>query len=262
MKAIDCTIGILTWNSRKLLEGCLDSIFKSQVKSTIEVIVVDNNSQDETIEMLKKEYRQVVLIENSQNVGVAPARNQILKAAKGRYIMILDVDTLVEPDAIDILIRKMDDNPDVAIGGPKLVYRNKTLQLSCRPFPSPMNIMIEGTFLRDYFPNSRFVKKYNLEDWDHATTREVDWMYGACLLIRKERLKDIGLFDERFFYLYEDIDLCFSARKQGLKIVYFPQATVVHFLERERKNIFHKKIRTHLNSIILYLLKDYYGIIS
>lgn len=262
MEQIDSTIGIITWNSKELLKGCLNSIYGNHCHSSIEVVVVDNDSGDGTKEMLKQNYPQVTLVENSQNLGVAPARNQIIEKARGRYIIFLDVDTKLEPNAIDVLIKKMDENPDASIGGPKLIYGNGTLQLSCRPFPSPMNIFIEGTFLRDYFPNSRFVKKYTLEDWNHSDTREVDWMYGACLIVRRKSLEKIGFFDEHFFYLYEDIDFCFRAKKLGMKVIYFPQATVIHYLERERKSVFHRKIIIHIKSISRYLLKDYYGLIN
>ncbi len=254
-KEFDCTIGILTWNSKELLKGCLDSIFNEKISHAFQVIVIDNNSEDGTKELVRKNYPSVLLIENSRNLGVSPARNQIIEAANGRYIIFLDVDTLVKAGSIDILTESMDSNPDVAIGGPKLVYEDGSLQLSCRPFPSLLNIAIEGTFLRQYFPNNRYVKEYTMEDWDHSETREVDWMYGASLIVRKESLESIGGFDERFFYLYEDIDICFRAKKLGMKVAYFPQAVVVHFLRRERKKLFHGMICSHIKSICLYLLK-------
>jgi GT2 family glycosyltransferase len=154
----------------------------------------------------------------------------------------------------------MDRNPQVAIGGPKLVYKDGGLQLSCRPFPHPLNIAIEGTFLKKYLPNSRFVKEYTMEEWDHATQREVDWMYGACLIIRKEALHELGLFDPNFFYLYEDIDLCYRAKKLGWRILYVPEAVICHHLEREERSIFNRTIFVHVRSIIRYLSLDYLGL--
>ena len=94
-----------------------------------------------------------------------------------------------------------------------------------------------------------------MEDWDHDAIREVDWMYGAGLIIRRESLDTIGLFDERFFYLYEDVDICLRTKKLGFKVMYIPQATIVHFLERERKGMFHPRIVSHVNSIFRYLTK-------
>lgn len=254
----DATIGILTYKSRDMLEGCLNSILSHHWSRRYEIIVVDNCSQDGTTEMVEQKYPAVWLIKNSSNKGVAPARNQIIKEASGNFIIFLDVDTLVHPESLDTLIQVMESHLETAIGGPKLVYRDGKIQLSCRPFPSLLNIIIEGTFLRDWFPNSKFVKNYTMEDWPHDKMREVDWMYGAALIIRRGALEKIGLFDESFFYLYEDIDICFRAKKAGYKIYYIPQATVTHFLERERKGIFHKKIHYHIRSILIYLFKDYY----
>lgn len=256
------TIGIITWKSKALLKQLLDSIMQNIRTVNYEVIIVDNASFDGTVEMINKEYSQMTLVENQVNIGVAPARNKIFKIARGRYILILDVDTKVLPGAVETLTEVMNAYPDIAIGGPKLIYGNGNLQLSCRPFPSLSNIVIEGTFLRNWFPNSRFIKEYTMEDWDHNKIKEVDWMYGACLIIRKESLGTIGFFDEKFFYLYEDVDLCFRAKKKGLKVMYIPDATIIHFLERERKGLFHPRIATHIKSIFRYLLKDRYGLLE
>jgi GT2 family glycosyltransferase len=256
---LDTTIGLVTWKARDLLRQCLDSLEAGLDGLFGEVWVVDNDSRDGTLEMLQERYPTVSVIKNSANNGVARARNQIINRARGRYLIFLDVDTRVLPGALKTLVKVMDQHPEAAIGGPKVFYGDGTLQLSCRPFPSPLNILIEGTFLRDYFPNSRFVKDYTMEEWDHAELREVDWMYGACLIIRRGILDRLGYFDEGFFYLYEDIDLCLRAKKLGMKVIYIPQAEVIHYLERERKSIFHTRIVVHIRSILRYLRKDYYG---
>lgn len=257
--SIDITIGIITWKAKKLLKQLLDSIQTNVNGVDHEVIVLDNQSADGTVEMIENDYPDIRLVKNPSNEGVAPARNKIFRLAKGKYIVILDVDTEVLPRSIETLLEAMEAHPDVAIGGPKLVYGDGRLQLSCRPFPTLLNIIIEGTFLKNWFPESNAVKDYTLEDWDHADMREIDWMYGACLIIRSESLKTIGFFDENFFYLYEDVDLCFRAKKLGFKVMYIPEATVIHFLEREEKGLFHPRIRSHIKSVFRYLLKDYYG---
>lgn len=254
------TIGILTYHSKDLLKGLLDSILGESWKYPYEIVVVDNNSADDTVPMLEERYPSVRLVKNAVNRGVAPARNQIFRMSESEFVIILDVDTVVHPGSLDTLVDTMKARPDAAIAGPKLVYGDGRLQHSCRPFPSPLNIAIEGTFLREWFPKSRFVKEYTLEDWDHAERREVDWMYGAALVIRKSVLDEIGYFDEGFFYLYEDIDLCFRVKKSGYTILYDPHAVVTHFLPRERKGMFHNRIGIHCRSIIRYLLKDYYGL--
>jgi GT2 family glycosyltransferase len=254
------TIGILTWRSRDLLKGLLESIRRNRWEYSYEIVVVDNNSEDDTISMIEKDWPSVRLVRNPVNRGVAPARNQIFRMSEREFVIILDVDTEVHAGSLDALVRTMRAHPDAGIAGPKLVYGDGRLQHSCRPFPSPWNIAIEGAFLRDWFPRSRFVKEYTMEDWDHGELREVDWMYGAALIIRKSVLDQVGHFDEGFFYLYEDIDLCFRVKKSGIKILYDPQAVVTHFLPRERKGIFHERFRIHCRSILRYLLKDYYGL--
>lgn len=256
----DLSIGILTYKSPDLLKNVLQSIHETRGEIDLEVIVIDNASGDNTPEMVREEFPWVNYIYNEVNGGVAVGRNQIVNEAKGRYICFLDCDTKVLPNALQVLLETMEANPDVSIGAPKLFYGDGSLQLSCRPFPSPLNIVIEGTFLRDYFPNSRFVKNYTLEDWDHNEIREIDWMYGAAMIFRREVFDQIGLFDEGFFFQYEDIDICFRARKEAnLKIIYIPDSHIIHYLERERKSVLHNKIHIHVRSIMRYLRKDYYG---
>jgi len=260
---MDITIGIITWNARELLRQLLDSVFLSIQSVSFEVVVVDNGSSDGTLEMLRESYPEVVRVENPENRGVAPARNQLMRASRGRYILSLDVDTTLYPNgAVETLVSVMDRHPEAAIGGPKLVYKDGSLQLSCRPFPSPLNILLEGTSLKKYVPGSRFVRDYTLEDWDHGSLREVDWMYGAALVIRTSLLPTIGSLDEGFFYLYEDIDLCFQARRKGYKVLYIPEAVICHHLEREERPLFAKTLRIHLRSIRRYLLKDYVRLLA
>lgn len=254
------TIGILTYHSQDLLRGLLESIFGTPWRYDYEIVVVDNASGDGTLDMVRKRWPSVRLVENPVNRGVAPARNQIFQMSQCEFVIILDVDTVVHPGSLDGLVDTMREHPDAGIAGPKLVYGDGRLQLSCRPFPSPFNIAIEGTFMRDWFPRSRFVKEYTLEEWDHASLREVDWMYGAALILRKSVLDRVGLFDEGFFYLYEDIDLCFRVRKAGIKVLYDPRAVVTHFLPRERRGLFHGRIGVHIRSITRYLMKDYLGL--
>ena len=156
------TLGILTWRSKDLLRGLLESIRSYRWEYPYETIVVDNASGDDTVAMIEKEFPEVRLVKNAENRGVAPARNQIFRMSECEYVIILDVDTVVHPGSLDTLVRTMREHPEAAITGPKLVYGDGRLQLSCRPFPSPFNIAIEGAFLRDWFPRSRFVRDYKI----------------------------------------------------------------------------------------------------
>ncbi|NQU07515.1 MAG: glycosyltransferase family 2 protein [Candidatus Abyssubacteria bacterium] len=254
---MDISIAIITWNSKGLLTQLLDSIRSDADDLGKEIIVVDNHSEDGTIEEIEKNYPEVLLIKNPTNEGVTKARNALLENANGKYILYLDVDTRVLPGAVSALVKAMDEHPDAVIGGPKLLYEDLSLQLSCRPFPSPLNILIEGTILSKYFPNSKYVTEYSMCRWDHAELREVDWMYGAALIIRRNEMDEIGLFDEGYFYLYEDIDYCYRARRLGKKVIYIPQAEIIHFFERESRNPLNRTLSVHIQSILRYLRKDY-----
>ncbi len=259
---IDLTIGISTWNQKALLAQLLDSIYESVKNLSFDIMVVANGSQDGTVEMVREQYPDVDLTVFKENIGIGGARKHLLEKARGRYILSLDVDTTLFPNgAVEILVSTMDKHPEAAIGGPKLVYKDGSLQLSCRPFPSPMNIVMEGTFLRNCFLNSRFVKNYTMEEWAHDSLREVDWMYGAALIIRTSLLDEV-VYDSNFRHKYEDMDHCFQARKAGYKVLYIPEALICHHLEVENKFDFSKALVDHIRSMGRYLFKDYVKMIA
>ncbi len=259
---MDLAICISTWNQKALLEQLLDSIYESVKNVSFNIMVVANGSQDGTVEMVREKYPEVNLTVFKENIGIGGARKHLLENARGRYILSLDVDTTLFPNgAVETLVATMDKHPDAAIGGPKLVYKNNSLQLSCRPFPSPLNIVMEGTFLRKYFSNSRFVKEYTMEDWDHDSLREVDWMYGAALIIRTSLLDKV-VYDPNFRHKYEDMDHCFQARKAGYKVLYIAEALICHHLEVENKFDFSKALVDHIRSMTRYLVKDYLKMIA
>ncbi len=256
----DVTLGIITWNAQGLMRQLLDSIRANVRGVSYEIVVVDNDSKDGTKDMLRAEYPEVRLFENERNVGVGPARNRLLNVSRGRYVLSLDNDTtILDNDAVARLVRVMDAHPKCAVGGPKLVYKNGALQLSCRPFPRPLNILFEGTALRKWFGRTHWVLDYTLEDWDHATLREIDWMYGAALIIRRSLLPEVGLFDEGFFYLYEDVEFCLRAKHLGYSVLYIPEAVICHHLEREGRSVLSKTLKVHVRSILRYFRRLYLG---
>lgn len=236
----------------------LDSLVSRSWRYRYRWVVVDNGSRDGSPDEIIRRFPAVHLIRNRQNLGVA-ARNQILQAADGRYVCFLDADTRMVETALDTLVQTMDGRPEIALAGPKLVYEDGRLQLSCRSFPSFFHILCEGTPLRKLFGRTAFVRAYTMEDWHHGEDREVDWVYGACLICRREVLEALRGFDPAFRFKYEDVDLCFRAKEAGLKTFYIPQATVVHFLHGEQKGFWHPLLLTHIRSATRYLLKDYYG---
>lgn len=253
----DVTIGIATWNAADLLRDCLNSISQNVSGLTYEVVVVDNGSADKTPKMMRKEFSSFTYIRNEVNEGVAKARNKCLDIAKSRYVILLDVDTIILPGSFEKLIDVMDRNPDVGIGGPKLLNPDGSLQMSCRTFQTPLTVIFRGTFLGKLFPNAASVKGHLMAEWGHMETRPVDWLLGACHVIRQEILSDIGKLDERFSYLYEDVEYCWRARKKGWQVLYIPQSQITHVYQRQSARGFNRMTLKHIRSIIRFMTIRY-----
>ena len=247
---------ILTWNSKEMLRLCLNSLYSSLKVSEYEVIVVDNGSQDSTTEMISNNFPEIKLIKNTSNKGVAPARNQGLQIAQGKYLLLLDVDTTVAVGTIDVLIDYLDKHSTIGLVGPKLFYPDGQLQYSCRKFPTVWTkvlrrvpIKVAGRFLIDELYKS----------WDHNSVREVDYVIGACQLIRRKAIEEIGYLDDAMFYGAEDVDYCLRLQKAGWKVVYNPHAIVIHKEQRiTKKRLFSKITWKHILSLMRYFHKHHY----
>ncbi|MCG2722947.1 MAG: glycosyltransferase family 2 protein [Thermodesulfovibrionales bacterium] len=255
----DLTIGIATWNAAGLLRDCLSSIRQNVNGLTYEVVVADNGSVDDTPKIMTEEFPEFHYIRNEVNEGVASARNKCLQRADSKYVIVLDVDTIILPDSFQVLMDVMEQNPRVGIGGPKLLNPDRTVQLSCRTFQTPLTVLFRGTPLGKAFPRSHFVKDHLMTDWDHENMRPVDWMMGACHIIRRETLEDIGLLDEGFFYLYEDVEYCWRAKKKGWDVLYIPQSRIIHIYQRQSAAKFNVMTLRHIQSICRFLRIRYLG---
>jgi len=253
--SVDISVVIATWNAESFLEVCLHSIYENTLKVSFEMVVVDNASVDGTLKMLAA-FPEIKVIKNQTNRGVAPARNQGMKEAKGRYILLLDADTTVKPEALDVLVEFMDKNPQVGLAGPKLVSSKGELQLTCRHFPTIFSKVLR----RVPFSLAReLLKKEFLADWAHDSVREVDYVIGACQIIRREVFEDVSLLDERIFYGPEDIDYCIRMWRKGWAVCYNPSATVVHYEQRATKKQFFSSLTwLHLKGLAYYFLKYHY----
>jgi len=249
------SVVILTWNSTNVLGACLTSLSQGLMAHLHEVIVVDNGSRGLTPAALRAEFPWMRLVINRKNRGVAPARNQGIRVAQGEYVILLDDDTVVQPKAFDHLISYLDEHPDVGLCGPKLVDPQGQLQLSCRLFPT-----LGDKLVRRF--SSAFSQRVSCEvemaDWDHGSVREVDYVIGACQAIRRAALAEVGLLDERIFYGPEDIDLCLRMREAGWRVVYNPQAVVVHRERRAARSLFSPLGWRHLWGVVYYFYKHQY----
>lgn len=190
--------------------------------------MVDNGSIDQTTKIIEELYPQVNLIQNKKNLGYAKANNQGIEEAKGEYILLLNPDTQVLEDALSLMYEFMEENPKIGALGPKLLNPNKTIQSSCREFPTFSTLIWEFTGLSRLFPKSRVFGRWRMGYFDFDEPREVEQPMGSCLMFRRETLEDVGVFDENFVMFFNDVDLCFRIKKKGWKIYFYPEAKVIH----------------------------------
>lgn len=252
---IKTTVGIVTWNSIGKIDLLLESFFRFHDGDQYKIIVSDNGSEDGTVEMIRDRFPQVAVIENHENLGVAKARNKTLRQREGNYTALLDDDLEFHDAALETLSERLEAFPDVAVSSPKLLYPDGGLQLSCRTFQTIAPIIMRGSVLGKYFPDSKIIRKHLMMDTDHDKEQFVDWTLGACHLIRNTHLDQIGELDEKYFYLYEDVDFCFRAKKNGLKVLYVPSTIVTHHYRRKSARSFNKMTTFHIRSILRYFWK-------
>jgi GT2 family glycosyltransferase len=226
---MDLSIIIVTWNSEEFIRNCLDSIFLSQGNFSSEVIVVDNNSSDETGKIVEQLYPQVNLIQNKKNSGYAKANNQGIEEASGEYILLLNPDTQILEDSLSLMYGVMEENPDIGALGPKLLNPDKSIQASCREFPTFSTLIWEFSGLSRLFPRSRVFSRWRMGYFDFDKQRETDQPMASCLMLRRTTLEDVGAFDENFVMFFNDVDLCFRIKKEGWKIWFYPEAKVIHY---------------------------------
>jgi len=213
---VDLTVVILNWNTCALLEKCLRSLVCPHRGIDVEIIVVDNASGDNSREMVRREFPQINLIVNRKNIGFGAGNNVALPHARGRYVLFLNSDTVVMNGALRAMVGYADAHTDIGILGPKLLNGDGSLQYSCRRYPNLATGFFRNTPLGRLFPRNRFATDYLMLDWDHATPRDVDWVSGAALMMRRELLNHIGAFDEDYYMYCEDVDLCWRANHTPL----------------------------------------------
>jgi len=219
---VELSIIIVSWNTVDLLDGCLASVMAYPPRREFEVIVVDNASTDGSAEMVRRCYPEVKLIENEKNVGFARANNQGIPRAVGRYVLLLNPDTEVRPEALETLIRFLEKNEEVGAAGARILNPDETLQHSCYPAPTLFNEWLHLFHLDRQ-------RRHGMETWDVVEPREVDVLLGACIMVRREALNDVGLLDENFFMYSEEVDFCRRLQKKGWSLYWVPQAEVVHY---------------------------------
>jgi len=225
---MDLSIIIVSWNVKELLKKCLASIEKNQGQLDSEIFVIDNASGDGSAKMVKTDFPQIKLIANQTNRGFAAANNQGIKQSQGKYILLLNPDTEILPNALSAMINFMDQNAEIGISGCKLLNPDKTLQFSVRRFPRLKAIILIFLKLAKIWPHNKTLNHYLARDFDYTAAQPVDQVMGAFFLIRQKVIEAIGLLDEKFFIWFEEVDFCRRAKLAGWEVWYYPQAKIIH----------------------------------
>lgn len=254
----DVSTIILSSNDREYLRRCLTSYKRAHNPPTRETIVVINGSKDGTVEMLDEEFPGLRLVINSKNRGVARGRNQGIHEARGAYILFLDSDAEIGEGAIQTLYAFMEAHPEVAVVAPKLLNPDGSLQYSARRFPTPLTFILRGLGITE---KGRIMRKHLMRGENISIPKEVDWVMGACIMVRSEALADLGFFDEKYFFGYEDADFCYRARRGSWKVVYHPGAVAMHHYRRRsaERLILNKLKWAHGWSALRFFRKRYVG---
>ncbi|MBS3145159.1 glycosyltransferase family 2 protein [Candidatus Woesearchaeota archaeon] len=244
------SIIIVSYNSAPFLEAGLHSLYDSLKNSTFELFVVDNNSQDTSADLVKTFFPKVRLILNKINIGFGAACNQVLRQAKGEYLLLMNPDVRVHPTTLSEMVSYLQNHRNIGILAPQLRFANGSLQYSCRRYPR-----FPSHFAKILFSRSPLTSDYLMLDKDHTLIQDIDWSLGAFLLVRKQVIDQIGGFDERFFLYFEDIDLCRRAKQAGWRVVYYPKAVATHLYQQASHRLFSKPFFYHLMSMYKYYRK-------
>jgi UDP-GlcNAc:undecaprenyl-phosphate/decaprenyl-phosphate GlcNAc-1-phosphate transferase len=254
----DLCVAIVNYNSAGMLVEAVESVYASFERDRLEVIVVDNHSTDSSVENARKRFPFVRYLCNEKNEGFARGCNQAILQSKGKYILLLNPDTRVADNALEDMVSFLDRTPRAGMVGSKILNSDGSLQLSCRSFPTWGNGLYNRySFFTRLFPGDKRAQSYLLNAWAHDTSRDVDWLSGACVMLRREMLEKIGLLDANFFMYCEDIDLCYRAHQGGWSVIYFPQAVVTHHIACGKKSASIRLIVHHHISMYRFFKKHY-----
>jgi len=254
---MDISIIIVNYKSKDKLIACLDSIAKTNFGGVnYETIVVDNNSGDDLVDL---NYSNLKIVVSSDNLGMGAGNNLGIKNSSGEYILISNPDIIFEPDTILKLYNYFKADKTIGLIGPKLINPDGSLQYSCICFPKLYIPLLRRTGIGSFFSST--LDHYLMKHTDHNQIQKVDWLLGACFMVRRSEIKD-KLFDERYFMYFEDVDLCRQINNRGQQVIYYPVVKVIHNHARQSaglpwyKALFKDKIaREHLKSAFRYFHK-------
>lgn len=258
---MDLSIIILNYKQSGLVKYCLKRLMALNLQIEKEIIVVDNNSGDNIKEMLLSRFLSVKFIAAAKNKGYAAGNNLGIQAATGKYILILNPDMAIEEQGIMRLYDFMEERADCGICGPKTFNPDGSLQHTCLKFPDWKLPFFRRTFLANTNAGKKWNDYYQMADWDHQSNMSVDWLFGSCLMARRQALEKTGILDERYFLYMEDLDWCRRFWKNKWEVWYISEAKAIHFHQRMSAEsglwqmLFSKTARTHFTSWLKYYIK-------
>jgi GT2 family glycosyltransferase len=253
VEAPKVSIIIVNYKTPDLLVRCVEQVFQSRNGVPLEVIVVDNCSDDDSAQRVSRRFNEVTVLRNEHNLGFARGVNRGIRESSGAYLLAMNPDTQLPPEGLGPLIRFAEEKfetENAGIFGCRLLNGDGSLQYSCGRFPT-----LRRTVLDAFRPRTK--RKYLLKDYQKPA--EADWVTGACILIRRDLLDSVGLLDENFFMYYEDVDLCFRARKKGWKVYYFPGTEVFHYYPHSQRKENYDYIPVEIRRSHLYFYKKNYS---
>jgi GT2 family glycosyltransferase len=259
---IDLSVVVVSWNVKDLLQRCLASVLESMGDAlNCEVIVVDNASTDGSQDMVRQHFPTVHLIASDTNLGFTRGNNVGIARSKGRYVLLLNPDTEVVGDALSRIVGYMDRHRDVGALGPKVLFPDGRVQSSRRRFPTLATAFLESTVLQPWVARNRVLARYYVTDRSNDQEQDVDWVIGACLLIRREAWDQVGSLDEAFFMYSEELDWCRRAKAAGWRVVYIPNATIVHHEGQSSIQVVPAR-HIYFQSSKVYYFRKHHGVLA
>lgn len=255
---MDLSVIIVSYNTQDLLKQTIASVINTASNITYEIIVSDNDSTDGSPSMVRREFPDVLLIENKANLGFSKGNNIAMKEAKGRYILLLNSDTVVEGDCLERCIAYMDKHNDIGALGCKIVLPSGDLDHACkRGFPTPEASLYYMLGLHKAFPGNKKYGTYSASHVGEDEVAEVDALMGAFMMLPRKVIDEVGMLDENFFMYGEDLDWCYRIKEAGYKVVYYPKGQVIHYKGASSKKKRGKTIYEFHRAMILFYNKHY-----
>lgn len=255
------SVVIVSWNAKKYLEQCLQSVLSCSDAATTEIIVVDNASSDGSPEHVKEKYPSVKLICNSDNLGFAKANNIGINHSHGKYLFLINSDVIVYPNCFNSLVTYIESQPQIGVLGPRIIGIDGKVQRSCMGYPSLWNSFCRAIFIDAIFPNVKLFNGYMLSYWKHDAIKEVEVVNGCFWVIRHQALEKVGLLDENYFMYAEDIDWCKRFNDSDWKVVYYPLVEALHYGGASSANA-PVRFYIEMQKANMKFFKKHYGILS